>query len=77
MSVAEIRAYLSHLAVEKNVAASTQNLALSTLLFLYRQFLRIDGERSPLKKLRTRAIAVIHSDAKFTSVDNSELLWNR
>ncbi len=36
MSVAEIRAYLSHLAIEKNVAASTQNLALSALLFLYR-----------------------------------------
>lgn len=36
MGVAEIRAYLSHLAVEKNVAASTQTVALSALLFLYR-----------------------------------------
>lgn len=31
MGVAEIRAYLSHLAVEKNVAASTQTVALSAL----------------------------------------------
>ena len=36
MEVAEIRAYLSHLAVEKNVAASTQTVALSALLFFYR-----------------------------------------
>lgn len=35
MGVEEIRAYLSHLAVERHVAASTQNVALSALLFLY------------------------------------------
>jgi integron integrase len=42
MGVDEIRAYLTHLAVEKNVAASTQNIALSALLFLYKQVLKID-----------------------------------
>ena len=42
MKVAEIRAYLSHLATEKHVAASTQNVALSALLFLYRQVLEIE-----------------------------------
>ena len=42
MSVAEIRAYLFHLTIEKNVAASTQNVALSALLFLYRQVLAIE-----------------------------------
>jgi integrase len=42
MGVEEIRAYLSHLAVERHVAASTQNVALSALLFLYRQVLSID-----------------------------------
>ena len=42
MAVPEIRAYLSHLAVERNVAASTQNVALSALLFLYREVLQID-----------------------------------
>ena len=36
MGVAEIRAYLSHLAVEKNVAASIQTVALSDSLFLDR-----------------------------------------
>jgi integron integrase len=42
MGVAEIRAYLAHLAIHKNVAASTQNVALSALLFLYKQVLFID-----------------------------------
>lgn len=32
----EITAYLTHLAVHEQVAASTQNIALSALLFLYR-----------------------------------------
>lgn len=40
MGAEEIRAYLSHLAVRKNVAASTQNLAFSALLFLYRNVLK-------------------------------------
>lgn len=48
MGEVEIRAFLSHLAVERQVAASTQNQALSALLFLYKAVLRreltwIDG----------------------------------
>ena len=42
MGVDEIRQYLSHLATDGNVAASTQNVALCALLFLYRQVLEID-----------------------------------
>ena len=41
MGVSEIRAYLSYLATEKNVAASTQNVALNALLFLYRNVLEV------------------------------------
>ena len=41
----EIRAYLSHLAIDRNVAASTQNVALAALLFLYRDVLKIDLNR--------------------------------
>lgn len=40
MGAEEIRAYLTYLAVERKVAASTQNQALSALLFLYRIVLR-------------------------------------
>ncbi len=40
----EMEQFLNHLAVEKNVAASTQNQALSALVFLYREVLRKDVE---------------------------------
>jgi integron integrase len=39
MGEKEITRFLTHLAVEKNVAASTQNQAFSALLFLYQQVL--------------------------------------
>ncbi len=42
MGKAEVEAFLSHLAVNRNVAASTQNQALSALLFLYRDVLEIE-----------------------------------
>ena len=38
----EVEAFLSQLATEGNVAAGTQNQALSALLFLYREVLRVD-----------------------------------
>jgi integron integrase len=38
----DIEAFLTHLAVEQHVAASTQDQALSALLFLYREVLRQD-----------------------------------
>lgn len=42
MGESEIRAYLAHLAVDQQVAASTQNVALCALLFLYREVLRME-----------------------------------
>jgi len=42
MGVAEIEAFLTHLAVERKLAASTQNQAFSALLFLYQQVLGIE-----------------------------------
>jgi integron integrase len=39
MAEPEINAFLTHLAIKKKVAASTQNQALSALLFLYRHVL--------------------------------------
>ena len=42
MGAPELTRYLSSLAVDGNVAASTQNQALSALLFLYREVLRQD-----------------------------------
>ena len=42
MGDAEVAAFLAHLATERRVAASTQNQALSALLFLYRHVLARD-----------------------------------
>jgi Phage integrase, N-terminal SAM-like domain len=38
----EIRAYPPHLAIDGKVAASTQNVAFSALLFLYRDVMRLE-----------------------------------
>ena len=45
MGTAEIAAYLTHLAVERKLAASTQNQAFSAILFLYQQVLEIELDR--------------------------------
>jgi integron integrase len=42
LGVDDIRNYLSHLASQRNVAASTQNVAFNALLFLYRQVLQVE-----------------------------------
>jgi integron integrase len=42
LGAAEVAAFLTHLALERNVAASTQNQALAALLFLYREVLGLD-----------------------------------
>ncbi len=60
MGVPEIEAFLTHLAVTQEVAAATQNQALSALIFLYKQVLgqslegRIEAIRAkPSRKLPT------------------------
>lgn len=42
MGRVEVEAFLTHLAVDGKVAASTQNQALSSLLFLYKEVLELD-----------------------------------
>lgn len=41
MGAPELTAFLSHLAINRHVAASTQNQALNAILFLYRDVLKI------------------------------------
>lgn len=42
MGAAEVEAFLSDLAVRRDVSASTQNQALAALLFLYKQVLKLE-----------------------------------
>jgi integron integrase len=54
MGAAEISAFLTWLAVTQRVSGSTQNQALSALLFLYREVLRREvGDLSPVVRART------------------------
>jgi integron integrase len=50
---AEVKAFLTHLAVDLQVSASTQNQALSALLFLYRELLERDLELEGVVRART------------------------
>src|SRR2546427_2965419 len=71
MGTAEIEAFLTHLAVDRHIAASTQNQALSALLFLYKAVLRQEVEsvdavrarkptRLPTVLTKTEALQVLH-----------------
>jgi len=72
MGIPEVEAFLSHLALERNVAASTQNQALSALLFLYREVLNqplesVDAVRArkpkrlPTVLTKVEVLRVIHA----------------
>lgn len=81
MGGVEVEAFLTSLAVERNVSASTQNQALAALLFLYREVLQIDlpwmqdvvrakrPRHLPTVLTRPEVIAVLeHIDARFELV---------
>lgn len=69
MGSAEVNAFLSHLAVELQVSASTQNQALAALLFLYRELLERDLELEGVVRARTRRrLPVVLSEAEVRAV---------
>lgn len=53
MGAPEIEAFVSHLAQETGVSASTQNQAFNALLFLYRNVLHVELE-APIHALRAK-----------------------
>jgi site-specific recombinase XerD len=72
MGRVEIEAFLTHLAVDRHRAASTQNQALSALLFLYQEVLRqemgsVDAVRArqpkrlPTVLTKPEALQVLHA----------------
>ena len=70
MGEAEISAFLSYLAVEKNVAASTQNQAFSALLFLYQQVLdrKLDFIDNVQRVTRPAKLPVVFTPAEARAV---------
>lgn len=61
MGAPEVIAFLSHLAVEEEVSATTQNQALAALVFLYRHVLNreLEGLDSAVRASRRRALPVV------------------
>src|SRR5215813_2128975 len=55
-----VRAFLTHLAVNDRVAASTQNQAFNALLFLYRQVLKMEYNLADVERARhSRSLPVV------------------
>jgi len=70
MGTIEINAFLTHLAVEGQVAASTQNQAFSAILFLYQKVLDIDPGRieGVIRAHRPKRLPVVLSKEEVKSV---------
>jgi integron integrase len=67
---AAVRAFLTHLAVNEHVAASTQNQAFNALLFLYKQVLQIEvPDISGVERARqSRRLPVVFTKAESNAV---------
>ena len=69
MGSVEVNAFLTHLAVEGRVSASTQNQALSALLFLYRELLERDLDLEGVVRARQRRrLPVVLTEEEVRSV---------
>jgi integron integrase len=71
MGSAEVEAFLSWLATERNVAAATQNQALSALLFLYKELL---GQDLPWFKDMVRAKRPVRVPVVLSRTETQRLL---
>jgi len=68
MGAAEVRAFLTHLAVNRDVSASTQNQALNAIVFMYREVVRCDagefGEFERAKRSRRLPVVLTKDEVK-------------
>ena len=83
MGKAEIEAFLSHLATEENVSASTQRQAFNAIIFLYREVLDmpIEGQIEPVrsKRFKQPPVVMIQDEVKrvFGHMHGTHLLMAR
>lgn len=83
MGVREVEAFLTHLAVQGQVSASTQNQALAALLFLYKEVLEIELPwlENVTRAKRPARVPVVLSrqevDRLFLHLDGTHLLMAR
>jgi integron integrase len=64
-----VRAFLTHLAVNDRVSASTQNQAFNSLLFLYRHVLNMKFDVTGVERARhSRSLPVVFTKAEATAI---------
>src|SRR5438270_11978560 len=69
MGAAEVAQFLTHLAVDGRVSASTQNQALNALVFLYGQVLEMDlGKLNAVRARRGTWLPVVLAPAEVAAV---------
>lgn len=64
----QVNAFLSHLAIDRKVSASTQNQALSALLFLYRMVLKKEIDFDAVRAKPTKTIPTVLSRDELKSI---------
>jgi len=72
MGKSEIEAFLSHLAVDRNVAASTQSQALNAIVFLYKQVLDlpVSEQLAPVRSKKPVRLPVVLSQQEIIALLN-------
>jgi len=70
LSEVHIRKFLSNLAIKQKVAASTQNQALNSIVYLYKNILKIElGDLGSIERAkRSRSLPVVFSSAEVKNV---------
>lgn len=69
LGAAEVERFLTHLAVDRRVSASTQNQALNALLFLYQSVLKKDlGDLSAVRAIRRKRAPTVLSREEVVSL---------
>jgi site-specific recombinase XerD len=67
MGAEEIQAFITHLATQRHLSASTQNQALSAIIFLYRHVLQMDitlpSDIFRAEKSETLPVVLTHQEA--------------
>jgi len=65
LGATEVESYLTYLAADRHVSASTQNQALNAVVFLYRDVLRQElGDFAALRAIRRRRAPTVLSRAE-------------
>ena len=70
MGRSEIEAFLTHLAVNRNVAASTQNQAFNALLFLYKEVLELgfDEIKGVVRAKKPQKLPVVFAKSEVRAI---------